>query len=423
MSPSRSPHHLISTTFTLALAIAAGKLDDATVKALETFQGKAKIAVTGALDAATLDALKKGFDDMSRYREIAADPAIEKDVTAGTRALTDEDRKAIEGTLNPQVETEVVVDPATGKTTTKIKEPTFVDKVEGKTFEQRLRAYLAGRITAQYRYYGKGKATDRKDPKKMFGWDALEALGGEAKREVETVFGGYAKGPNPDVKRGTVLMDRWEVEEDRINKSDAAGKHKTARWRIQKIMNEDQGFKDVLKKHGALSTRTPEKTTIETVHDSLATSREAELLEIHKGWGGAQGGGKIYLQRYRGGNDMADRLKLWTLFQTVIHEYMHSLTHKKYSDYAKALGDPSGHTLREGVTDFFTKVVWSGVSIDDALRHKIEGDLYDAANPVKIPSLGTYDETAQAEQLASIVGFRNLAAAYFQGKVELIGKK
>jgi hypothetical protein len=232
----------------------------------------------------------------------------------------------------------------------------------------------------------------------------------------------------PEVKNGTVLGDRWEQQQKRIDDAKALGDTSTidgiTAWRIQKIMNEVQSFKDVLKKYGAKSDRAPESGIIAKVQADLMKAREPELLEIQKAWPGAAGGGKIFLQRYRGGSDMADRLVLWELFQTIIHEYIHTITDKRYSDYADSLDAASGQTLREGVTDLLTKTVWSNVAITENLRKNIEGPtLYDPANPVKPPALGTYDETAQAEQLTSIAGERNLYAAYFLGKVELIGKK
>jgi hypothetical protein len=327
--------------------------------------------------------------------------------------------------LDPQVETEVVVDPVTGAKTNVVKEPKFVDKVGGKTFEQNLRKMLNDEITSQYDTMAKGKAADRADPKKAFDWKALEAVGAEAKREVDTVFGGYKMGK--EVKQGTVLHDRWATQEKTINdakaKGDQAKIDEITEWRIQKIMNEVDAFRAVLKKHGALSYRAPEKAIIDKVHKELMKSREAELLEIHKAWPGSAGGGKIQLQLFKGANDMESRVLLWGLFQTIIHEYLHTITHKTYSDYADALGPPKDQTLREGMTDVMTKTVWANVGITDALRQKIEGPLYDAANPVDIPALSTYGETSQAETLMGIVGQKNCYAAYFLGKVELIGKK
>ncbi len=402
-----------------------GTMDADTDTALKAFQTKAKISpANGEVDKKTLEALQKGFDAFEPGRNAGLDPDVEKDPMKGTRTLNDEERKAIDAVLDPQVETEVVVDPITGAKTNKIKEPKFVDKVAGKTFEQNLRKMLNDEITSQYDGMAKGKAADRKDPKKAFDWSALEAVGAEAKREVDTVFGGYKMGK--DVKQGTVLHDRWAIQEKAINDAKGKGDQATidgiAEWRVQKIMNEVEGFRAVLKKHGALSTRAPEKAVIDKVHKELMKSREAELLEIHKAWPGSAGNGQIQLQLFKGADDKESRKILWGLFQTIIHEYLHTITHKTYSDYADSLGPPKDQTLREGMTDLLTKTVWSNVGITDALRQKIEGPLHDAV-PVDIPQLSTYGETSQAETLMGIVGQKNCYAAYFHGKVELIGKK
>jgi hypothetical protein len=164
-----------------------------------------------------------------------------------------------------------------------------VDPVGGKTFEQDLRTFIDGEITSQFDSMAKGKAADRADPKKMFDWTALEDVGGEAKREVDAVFGSYKMGAA--VKKGTVLEDRWEQQEKRITAAQAAGDTATidgiTEWRIQKIMNETQGFKDVLKLHGGKSDRVPEKDTIAKVQKELAKSRQADLLEIRSASEGA----------------------------------------------------------------------------------------------------------------------------------------
>lgn len=409
----------------LDAAKVSGTIDADTSAKLKSFQHQVTIAESGEVDTKTLAALEKGFDGFKPPREIALDPATEKDPLKGTRALSNDDRKAIDATLNPQVEMDTVVDPFTGAKTAVVKEPKFVDVVAGKSFEQRLREFLDHEITEEFDSMAKAKAADRADPSKMFEWSALEAIGAEAKREVDTVFGGYKMGP--EVKKGTVLHDRWEEQAKNIGDAKAAGDTATldgiAGWRIQKILNEAQGFKDVLKKHGAMSDRAPEKSTIDKVKVDLVKVRGADLLEIHMAWPGAASGGKIFLQRFKSGDAEADRLRLWRLFQTTIHEYLHTITSGTYAAYADGLGPPRDQTLREGVTDLLTKTVWSNVSLSASLRQKIEGPLYKPADRVSFPALHTYGETAQAEQLMSIVGARNLYAAYFLGKTELIGKK
>lgn len=113
---------------------------------------------------------------------------------------------------------------------------------------------------------------------------------------------------------------------------------------------------------------------------------------------------------------------MWRYFQTIIHEYIHTLTDDDYKDYANTLDNQRKHALMEGMTDVFTKVVWNDVSFDATLRQSVEGPFHDPANPTAIPDLHTYGATAQAEQVISIVGASNAYAAYFRGHTELIGE-
>lgn len=85
----------------------------------------------------------------------------------------------------------------------------------------------------------------------------------------------------------------------------------------------------------------------------------------------------------------------------------------------------SEYILRDGITDYFTKIVWSNINVNNVnLRKTIEGSFHDSSNPLghKLPPFGVYEEAKNAERLATIVGFKNMCASYFLGKVELIGK-
>ena len=79
------------------------------------------------------------------------------------------------------------------------------------------------------------------------------------------------------------------------------------------------------------------------------------------------------------------------------------------------------NTLIEGFDDFFTKTVRKTVKVDDALRTKVEGPYYDAKAAAPAVRPGVYPSIAQAEQVVSMVGIRNVEAAYLKGKVELVG--
>jgi hypothetical protein len=177
------------------------------------------------------------------------------------------------------------------------------------------------------------------------------------------------------------------------------------------------------REHGADLTRSPEQGIATGVRDEIARRRTVELLEIHKGWPASAGNGQVHLQRFVRSDATQNRRQLWRLFQTIIHEYLHTLTHARYSRYAHSLGDPRGHTLREGVTDVRTKAVWSTVegNVTPTLRQRVEGPYHDVATPIQPPPLSTYPQTRQAEQVISTCGLRNMYAAYFRGETHLIG--
>jgi hypothetical protein len=113
---------------------------------------------------------------------------------------------------------------------------------------------------------------------------------------------------------------------------------------------------------------------------------------------------------------------MWDLFQTVVHEYLHTLEHSRYRTYRESLGQQGGDfTLREGVTEYFTHTVLDAVTYDDALRTAVEGEFHDDTVQHPIPRYVGYGERANAEKLAGTVGARNVLAAFFLGDVEKIG--
>jgi hypothetical protein len=146
-------------------------------------------------------------------------------------------------------------------------------------------------------------------------------------------------------------------------------------------------------------------------------------LETHKGWPGFADAGVVFVQLFKGGTPEKQRGERWDFFQTFIHEYIHTLEHPDHVAYRETLGPQAGgFTLREGTTDYFTKIVWASLTLDDALRARIEGPVNDPVKKFAVPALNTYREAINAERLAGVVGIRNVAAAFFLGKVSLIGK-
>lgn len=194
---------------------------------------------------------------------------------------------------------------------------------------------------------------------------------------------------------------------------------------MQKIINETRQVQQLNEEHDAVVSNTTVAGHVQTVITAVAAARQAELLEIHKGWPGSANPNthEVFLQLFKSSSAVENRNFMWRTFQTMIHEYMHTLNHSRYGDYANRLPDRAkGHTLREGMTDYLTKVVWSTVPVNDAALHRtIEGPYHDPAAPHPVPQLSTYAAAVEAEQLVGVVGTHNAYAAYFLGAVELIG--
>lgn len=154
------------------------------------------------------------------------------------------------------------------------------------------------------------------------------------------------------------------------------------------------------------------------------------MLDTDIGWEGAQLEGTVYLQRYKSTNADKDkakeenRVQMWGLFQTCIHEYLHTATHADYQKWAqtfKAAGDDTRYnTLIEGFCDFFTLNVRTTVTPDPALAATVEGP-YANGKPPAPDNSGVYPSHQQAEQVVSVVGIKNAQAAYFQGQTKLMG--
>jgi hypothetical protein len=149
----------------------------------------------------------------------------------------------------------------------------------------------------------------------------------------------------------------------------------------------------------------------------------SKLLELHKAWPGFEENNEVFVQLFKGTSPDEQRRERWRFLQTFIHEYIHSLEHADHVAYRGGKDEKKGgKTLREGTADYFTKIVWNSITIDDAMRARIEASANDPKVKFAVPPLNTYPEAKNAERLAGVVGIRNVAAAFFLGQVDLVGK-
>ncbi len=114
----------------------------------------------------------------------------------------------------------------------------------------------------------------------------------------------------------------------------------------------------------------------------------------------------------------------WEVFGTTLHEMLHSVAHKDFSDAAEHLKIPD--VFIEGGAEIFTQEVYGEIAEkalrDDALRLQIEG----IAGPYFTPPerKSAYDPFVQSLQdITGILGgnVENLRVAFFMGRVAFLG--
>jgi hypothetical protein len=379
-------------------------------------------AVAGTVDKPTFTELDNDFSAAYRIERDVLSKQKSPDLLKNTQSLDDKERAAAARAIS----TEARVNPVTGAL------PTFNPEIPKKgKYKNRLKKVVEDVILAEYKMYGKGKAAAHADSTKLFDWPIIGVIALESQKATDSVFGEYTKAKSPPpLQKDVNIKDAWD---DKVLQLTAGGKAKedaAADWRVEKILTGDDSVARLDEEHGAIQSRVDEKPIVADVKSAMITKYRTELIETHKGWPGYADPdkGKIYIQRFKETNKKkekdANRWSMWDFYQTFIHEYIHTIEHKDHVTWRKTMAaQKGGFTLREGTADYFTKIVWNGITINDALRKKIEGPYHDPVDKFAVQKLNVYKESKNAERLAGIVGLRNLAAAFFLGNVELIGKK
>lgn len=401
-----------------------GTFDADTEKDVTYFQSAEKIPETGVADATFMAALDRLFRDhmVEAFRaKSAVAPKRTKPgeyapgkapagLLQGVRDLSDEEAAA----ARDAVKTKQLAGPGGV-------EPTFVpDLGLAGTYEARLLKIVNDEVLWQWQALGKGKEELHKKEKNLVGWKQIEKVAARSKAAVDSVFGKFTIGP--PLKKGAGIHDGWDTKVKSLSKSKSV-RDDAARWRVDKLLTGSPRVRDLDREHGAIQSRDPEKAIVDRVRAKIITDHYDKLIETHKGWPGFASGGQINIQRFKSTDDKRNRAEMWDLFQTVVHEYLHTLEHSAHKAYQRGLDQQEGSmTLREGVVEYFTYTVLERVQYDDDLRREVEGEFHEEGVKDPIPTYHGYGERAQAEKLAGIVGARNVMAAFFLGDVSKIGK-
>ncbi|HET9624566.1 MAG TPA: peptidoglycan-binding protein [Kofleriaceae bacterium] len=417
----------------LGQALAAtGTVDAATQTALKAFQTGKAIAGSGRVDKATMLALDAAFagygvegamlknlHPSTRPTEGTPYPvgSAPKELLAGTHTPTADEKAAVTDALS----TEVKADPKTGKL------PAFKETVKGQKYGARIEAAVNHVLDGQLAR-AKDAAAERKAGH-LYDWGDIEKVAVESKHAADASFGSYATGkPLKATGIDAKIKDAWEFKEKLL--ADPAESDGAAEWRVDKVLTGYDAVSTIDAEHGAIQTRAAEKAIIDAVRAKIVAARRADLLLIHTWWPGFADNGNIFIQRIQKTDPKTGQVDkptgrsyMWQEFQTIIHEYIHTLEHPEHVKYRGGMqAQRGGFVLREGTTDYFTKIAFNNAPITDAVRASVEGPFHENGVIHPLPPLTTYRESANAERVAGIVGLPNLCGAFFLGQTELIGK-
>ena len=384
-------------------------------------------------------------------------------------ALSEKKPKELKGLVAPS-EAQI-------KEITESLKPAINKDVEGKPIEltdeagykAALNKYLDDKIKWSYKTVAAGKGeAEHADKTLSHEPDEIDRVARAAQVETDAVFGAYAKGPEFKIDRPAVrsggrvikpavkgnIHDQWQDVQNRLNEARALGIKKDieeimATVMIQYFFQSDKAVFAINREYSAnpifdekdkpknKAAKAQEKVTSDRVKNPGEVKK---LVEINRGWPATakKEKGHITLQLFKEKETdpkkqkeaIPDRTFMWQTFQTVIHEYLHTLENKDYGEFAEKFGSGSIEfdTLIEGVDSLLTETAWRNVEPKvktKDLREKVEGPVYAAMdfNPDTVPPIRSYRYATypQALKLADIVGIKNVYAAFFLGKVELIG--
>ncbi len=399
----------------LPTAGSSGTFDTATKTALLKFQKDKGVPQTGKLDSATMKVLNTVYDTRKPYVGMAKHHPM----NPGTHILSAADRAAAVSAMVPA--------PVLGAP------PAFKEDLgppKGK-YGPRIQTRLAAIIKAFHKELFEDKKPLRADPAKNFhSWGTLEAPAAAAKSVVDKIFGSQYGAKPAMTHAGGNFIDQWTDEIAIDAPMTAPLKKDKAAEKVRYLINSN--CKQINAEHTAVPSRAAEKTILDPIVAGFVsdTAKVQQMLDLDIGWEGAQLRGIVYLQRFKstdpdaGKAKEANRVQMWKLFHTCIHEYLHTLADPKFNAFAetfRAAGDETRYNmLTEGFCDFFTLTVRSTLT-PSTVQAAVEGP-YANGNPPPVMDPAVYPSHAQAEQVVSIVGIKNAQRAYFGGEAELIGK-
>jgi len=359
------------------------------------------------------------------------------DLASKKKTLTPDQKVKAKEALRPKVDT------ATGAP------HAFVAKFPAETenYTQKLRGLMPTLITDYWDDTAKDRQpADHADTSKMHTLVEMEALAKVSKDETDGVYGGYYdKSLHPPMKadrpgrRGN-LHDLW-ADMDKELRGPFSTRQAIARALVFYFLQTDSKVVAPLNRHHYASPRfdrsnrplNDEAIAQATIATEFTTTPDQvrRLNEIDRGWDASANPAtrdvNIQLFKPKGGAT-EDQDFMWDMFQTLIHEYLHTLVHRDYARFANDFGgaSPEQNTLMEGVDSLLSEIAWTSIvprTNDTSLREKVEGPDLAKLPPIVVRHAyrRRYPSYTEAVRLMNVVGFRNVVLAYFKGEIAGIG--
>ncbi|MEM7037714.1 MAG: hypothetical protein AAF570_12095 [Bacteroidota bacterium] len=410
------------------------------VKRLQTRAGFSPGEVNGEINQKTFKLFHKVFDDFKAELNMLENKS-QTELHNAVRPLRGQDKtevkKAVTVTPSDMDEetgkaskTALSTSGTTGSTSTSTSPavtPASLSPEERakakKQYHDTLYRTLENLIISQYNRIGKGRLKQHYANDK-YPMDEVVSLTNVAKAEADRVFSKYIQNAPAVIEEDKHVKDLWD---ERIgNWGETFKKRDWARGRIIKMLKTKPQPARVERKFRNQLTADERSFQRNSVVRKLAKKYKEQLFHVWCAWPGRHENGKMFLQRFRAKDDAKNKGHKdyrWRNFFTAIHEYMHFVEHPRCQRFRSRVRERQGGlVLREGLADYFTKIVISSLDLnDEALRRRVEGPYYKPDSDYKVPDRFFYKVSEHAERLVGVVGFRNAAAAFFLGKVELLG--
>lgn len=370
-----------------------GPLTDAATREFQRRHGLIVDGVVGPQTWGALNALER------------AGIAGPEDVMSGTRPVTAEQHLEVEQALHPNAQT------SGGSVTT----PPMTGAGVGGEFEQHMIAALDTLINDRVNPENEIPASpDLMDP--------IREIADAAQQTVEDFYARYivmaSRTPTGSYHPGSFRIPLRDASTRPVSRADAAG------W-VDYFMSEPSYEpSQVLTDHNVDTSRArPDRAEYARVRDLYVRNdtRFRNVRNVIRGWPAEAGTGTVFIQprEYQG---LVGR---WSLFKTMMHEFLHLVTHPNYERAVAAIGGSARQALIEGFTDHFTLQVWHHVrdslETNRALRQRVEGNLFQPdLDPAVLDDPSTYAQEAP-ERIVAAVGEENARVAYFMGHADLLG--